>query len=89
MAENRNKIDPQKLSQKYRTNVGRLIKAFKLGLSDQEISEKTGTKLSTIYAVRQDLELLHNRMRLAEKRQADPQHQISSKNHIFLSPLIK
>lgn len=57
-------IDEKSLSQKYRTNVGKLIRAFKLGLPDQQIAERTGLKISTIYFIRQEIELLHRRSRL-------------------------
>jgi len=70
MAGNFNiKHDEKCLSKKYRTDVGRLIRAWKHGLSDQEISDRTGIKLSTIYLIRQDIELIHRRIRLAQKKQ--------------------
>lgn len=63
------KVDEKSLSKKYRTDVGRLIRAWKRGLSDQEIIFKTGVKPSTLYLVKQDIELSHRRFRLAQKKQ--------------------
>jgi len=83
------KVDEKSLSRKYRTNVGRLIRAFKLGLSDQEIAERTGVKLSTIYLIKQDIEMLHRRIRLAKKKQALAEAQALGKHQIFFNPVIK
>ncbi|MDF9407105.1 MAG: hypothetical protein A4E52_00587 [Pelotomaculum sp. PtaB.Bin013] len=85
----KSKVDEKSLSKKYRTNVGRLIKAFKLGLSDQEIADRTGVKLSTIYLIKQDIELLHRRLRLAKKKQELAEAQTLGKHQIFFNPLIK
>ncbi len=62
------KADEKALSKKYRTNVGKLIRAWKIGLSDHEISAKTGVSPSTLYLIRQDLELTHRCKRLAQKK---------------------
>ncbi len=64
------KVDEKKLSQKYRTDVGRLIRAWKNGLSDPEITSRTGIKPSTLFLIKQDIELAHRRYRLAQKNQA-------------------
>lgn len=61
------KLDERTLSKKYRTDVNRLIRAWKKGLSDQEISFRTGVKPSTLHLIKQDIELDHRRHRLAEK----------------------
>jgi hypothetical protein len=62
------KVDDKELSKKYRTNVGRLIRAWKHGITDQEISSKTGITPSTLYLIKQDIELTHRYMRLSQKK---------------------
>lgn len=62
------KVDDKMLSKKYRTNVGRLIRAWKHGISDQEIVAKTGIAPSTLHLIKQDIELTHRHMRLAQKK---------------------
>ncbi len=62
------KVDDKELSKKYRTNVGKLIRAWKRGISDQEIATKTGVATSTLHLIKQDIELTHRHMRLAQKK---------------------
>lgn len=79
------KIDEKKLSQKYRTDVGRLIRAWKNGLSDLEITSRTGIKPSTLFLIKQDIELAHRHYRLAQKNQAQTpgaQYQIFFNPHL-------
>lgn len=80
------KADEKKLSKKYRTDVGRLIRAWKNGLSDQEIIFRTGIKPSTLFLIKQDIELAHRRFRLAQKNQAPAQPQAPGQHQIFFSP---
>lgn len=80
------KVDEKTLSKKYRTDVGRLIKAWKHGLSDQEINLKTGVKSSTLYLIKQDIELAHRRIRLAQKKQALAQAQALGQYQSFFNP---
>lgn len=79
------KIDEKTLSRKYRTNVGKLIRAWKHGLSDQEVAAKTGVGLSTIHSIKQDLELAHRYIRLSRKKQQFNAHALGS-DQIFFSP---
>ena len=62
------KVDERTLSKKYRTDVNRLIRAWKKGLNDQEITFRTGVKPSTLYLIKQDIELAHRRHRLAQEK---------------------
>lgn len=62
------KVDDKELSKKYRTNVGRLIRAWKSGISDQEIIKTTRIAPSTLHLIKQDIELTHRHMRLARKK---------------------
>lgn len=62
--------DRKALSKKYRTNVGRLIQAWKKGMSDQEIAARLGIKPSVLYLIRQDIETAHTRVRQEQKGQA-------------------
>ena len=79
------KIDEKTLSQKYCTNVGKLIRAWKHGFSDQEVASKTGVGLSTVHLIKQDLELAHRYIRLSQKKQQFNAHALNP-DQIFLSP---
>ncbi|MGB9804238.1 hypothetical protein [Desulfofundulus sp.] len=63
------KIDEKSLSRKYKTNVSRLIRAWKKGLSDMEISSSTGIDMATLNRIRSDIEMAHRRLRLARKKE--------------------
>lgn len=80
------KADEKALSKKYRTDVGRLIRAWKNGLSDQEITSKTGIKPSTLFLIKQDIELAHRRFRLAQKKEMPVQHRAPAQYQIFFNP---
>lgn len=62
------RIDEKSLSRKYRTNVSRLIRAWKRGLSDMEIAASTGIDPATLHQIRGDIELAHRRLCLARKK---------------------
>ncbi len=72
------KVDDKELSKKYRTNVGRLIRAWKRGISDQEITAKTGIAPATLHLIKQDIELTHRHIRLAQKKLKLAQDQSAS-----------
>lgn len=80
------KADEKTLSKKFRTDVGRLIRAWKRGLSDQDIIKRTGIKQSTLYLIKHDLELAHRRIRLEQKKQALSQGQAPGQYQIFFNP---
>lgn len=80
------KPDDKNLSKKYRTNVTRLIRAWKKGMSDSEVSRFTGVDPVTLYHIRSDIEIAHRRMRLARKKDNLGLDQ-TAQHHIFLSPL--
>lgn len=88
MAEEQSwKIDEKTLSKKYSTDVKKLIRAWKRGLTDQDIATKTGIKPTTLYMIKQDLELAHRRLRLAQKKQALVQDQaLVGQYQIFFNP---
>jgi len=81
-------IDEKALSKKYRTDVSRLIRAWKRGLSDQEITERTGIKPSTLYLIKQDIELAHRRIRLAQKKQKLAEAQAFEEHQTFFNPVL-
>lgn len=81
-------INTAKLSQKYRTNVPSLIRAWKKGLSDLEISYRTGINSATLSQIKCDLEIAHRRARLAQKQASSQGEQVSAKHHILLSPFL-
>lgn len=68
------------LNKKYCTNVNKLIKAWKKGLDDMEIAVATGLDPATLQRIRQDIELLHRRFRLTQKRET--QAKTEPDNHI-------
>jgi hypothetical protein len=80
------KLDEKTLSKKYRTDVNRLIRAWKKGCSDQEIAFRTGVKPSTLYLIKQDIELDHRRHRLNQKKQALAQAHALGQYQIFFNP---
>ncbi|MBE3588561.1 MAG: hypothetical protein IMW93_08420 [Thermoanaerobacteraceae bacterium] len=69
-------IDEKNLSRKYRTNVGRLVRAWKKGLSDMEIAAGTGIDPLTLQQIRCDIEMAHRRLRLARKKESSGERQI-------------
>ncbi len=81
-------INTTKLSQKYRTNVPSLIRAWKKGSSDMEITFRTGINLATLRQIKCDLEMAHLRARLAQKQGLPEGEQLSNKHHILLSPFL-
>lgn len=81
-------IDTKKISQKYRTNVPRLIRAWKKGISDPEISRHTGVNVTTLYQIKNELELAHRRIRLAKKREPVNGVPVQAQHHILLRPLL-
>lgn len=80
------KVDEKTLSKKFRTDVGRLIRAWKRGLSDEDIIKRTGIKQSTLYLIKHDIELAHRRIRLEQKKQALVQGQAPDQYQIFFNP---
>ena len=81
------KVDEKTLSKKYGTDVKKLIRAWKKGFTDQDIAVKTGIRPSTLYMIKQDLELAHRRIRLDQKKQALAQTQaLVGQYQIFFNP---
>lgn len=81
-------INTAKLSQKYRTNVPGLIRAWKKGCSDMEISLRTGINLATLNQIKYDLEMAHLKARSAQKQGLPESEQLPNKHHILLSPFL-
>lgn len=81
-------INTAKLSQKYRANVPSLIRAWKKGTSDLEISFRTGINLTTLSQIKCDLEMAHRRARLAQKQLSPEGSMTSAKHHILLNPFL-
>jgi len=63
-------VSKKNLSKKYHTNVNKLIRAWKKGLNDLEIARVTGIDPVTLQKIREDIELLHRRLRLTQKKEA-------------------
>lgn len=81
-------INTTKLSQKYRTNVPGLIRAWKKGCSDTDISSKTGINSTTLSQIKSDLEMAYLKARLAQKKELPEDEQLSNKRHILLNPFL-
>lgn len=56
MLKNKVMLDEQKLTKKYKVNVPRIIRAWKKGYSDVEISEALYVDLGTLNQLRYDIE---------------------------------
>lgn len=56
-------IDPEKLSKKYKFNVNKVIRAWKKGLSDLEISTNLGIDFFMLKQLRFEVESEHMRFR--------------------------
>ncbi|MEW5953712.1 MAG: hypothetical protein AB1815_08245 [Bacillota bacterium] len=80
-------VDEKKLSKKYRTNVVKLIRAWKKGRSDMEIASATGIDMMTLHRIKGDIELAHRRQRLGPKKELTGNY-AGNKRHIFLRPLV-
>jgi len=81
------KVDEKALSKKYGIDVKKLIRAWKKGITDQDIARKSGINPTTLYMIRQDLELAHRRMRLAQKKQELLTSQsLADQYQIFFNP---
>lgn len=82
------KIDEKLLSKKYRTNVVRLIRAWKKGLTDFEITRETGIDPVKLRQIKTDIEMAHRRLRLARKNGYQAAGQVPAQRHIFFNPFI-
>ena len=80
-------FDTKELCRKYRTNVPRLIRAWKRGFNDLELSRVTGVNAATLHRIRSEIELHHRRSRLARMISADGEA-VPTQRHIFLRPLL-
>ncbi|MCL6446556.1 MAG: hypothetical protein K6U04_00135 [Armatimonadetes bacterium] len=75
----KNVINEKDLCRKYRTNVTRLIRAWKKGLNDLEIARVTGINPATLQQIREDIALAHRRLRLLQKKEA----LVKTGRHVF------
>ena len=82
------KIDEKSLCKKYRTNVAKLIRAWKKGLSDMEISRETGIDPVKLQHIKADIEIAHRRIRHAKKNASPFNDQAIRQRHIFFNPFI-
>lgn len=60
-------VDGKKLSKKYRVEIGPIIRAFKIGRTDQEISAAMGVDLWKLSQLRNDLQKAHIQYRKKSK----------------------
>lgn len=87
--KSKNEMD-RELSKKYRTNVKRIISAWKKGSGDLEISKNLGIDLFTLQQIKTDIELAHRRERVEKKREELLQAgQAHEEHQSFFSPFIK
>lgn len=87
-AEKTDRINEKLLSKKYQTNVIRLIKAWKKGLSDFEVSRETGIDPVKLKHIKTDIEMAHRKLRLARKKPLIPPGQAPGQRHIFFNPFM-
>jgi len=86
MKDKQLQIDEKALSKKYGIDVKKLIRAWKKGSTDQDIASKTGIRPTTLYMIKQDLELAHIRSRLAQKKQALARQEPTGQYQSFFNP---
>ncbi|MFZ5642785.1 MAG: hypothetical protein ACOY46_04235 [Bacillota bacterium] len=82
------KIDEKSLCKKYRTNVAKLIRAWKKGLSDMEISRETGIDPVKLQHIKADIEIAHRRLRQAKRNTSPFNDQAVKQRHIFFNPFM-
>ncbi|MHB8172168.1 MAG: hypothetical protein ACYDG6_11605 [Thermincolia bacterium] len=63
MTKNNLNLDTEKLTRKFRTNVPRIISAWKKGLSDFEISLSLGIDFNLLQQIKREIEIEHLRLR--------------------------
>ncbi|ACV61061.1 hypothetical protein Dtox_0098 [Desulfofarcimen acetoxidans DSM 771] len=81
-------INIKQLSKKYRTNVSKLIQAWRRGHSDLEISRSYRINLTTLRQIKADIELTHRRIRLEKRKEKFSDFYSSPQHHIFLRPFM-
>ncbi|HBV99229.1 MAG: hypothetical protein JL50_06775 [Peptococcaceae bacterium BICA1-7] len=79
------RIDEKSLCKKYRTNVPRLIRGWKRGLSDMEIAQETGIDPIKLQHIKADIEMAHRRLRQTRKN-SSLADQALRQRHIFFNP---
>ena len=88
MTGEKNQINIKALSKKYRTNVLKLIQAWKRGHGDLEISRSYRIDLTTLHQIKSDIEMTHRRIRLEQRKEKYSDFYSSPQHHIFLRPFI-
>ncbi len=71
--KNKTALNTAALSKKYRCDVNRLIRLWKSGLSDFEISQNLGIDLFKVLQIRQEIAYLHERERQLQTKLAAKQ----------------
>lgn len=79
------RIDEKYLCKKYRTNVVKLIRAWKKGFSDLEIARETGIDPLKLQQIKTDIELAHRKLRLARRKSSAPGGQAPAQRQIFFN----
>ncbi|MCL5056558.1 MAG: hypothetical protein M1130_00880 [Actinobacteria bacterium] len=79
------RIDEKSLCKKYRTNVARLIRAWKKGFTDMEIAQETGIDPIKLQQIKSDIEMAHRRLRQARKNSSLADQAVRQR-HIFFNP---
>ncbi|HHZ16306.1 MAG TPA: hypothetical protein PLJ33_03350 [Peptococcaceae bacterium] len=73
-------INPVALSKKYKCDVGKIIRAWKNGKNDLELSKMLGINMYKLVQIRQDITYAHEKARQNEKKNA------SFKTSLLLKP---
>ena len=88
MTGEKNQINTKTLSKKYRTNVTKLIQAWKRGYGDLEIARSYRIDLTTLRQIKSDIEMTHRRIRLEQRKEKFSNFYSSPQHQIFLRPFM-
>lgn len=74
-------VDTIALSQKYKCDVNKIIRAWKREISDRELSQKTGINKLKLMQIRQEITIIHER-----ERHRQLQKSFSTKTSLLFRP---
>ena len=69
-------VNPVALSKKYKCDINRVIRAWKNGKNDFELSEALGINMYKLIQIRQDITYAHEKARQNQKKSPSPKASI-------------
>jgi hypothetical protein len=66
-AKNKSPVDTPALSRKYKCDINRIIRSWKKGKTDMEISKVMGIDVIKVFQIRQEIAAIHERERQRRK----------------------